>query len=129
MQIFRTTRRTGYLAFLFLINSFSKRDYQNFIYFFIFLTAVHAILYISQYIFNYSFSPTETVDDEFGNVRYRNTPPLVVPILVISLFIISKAREKLQSHLCFLLQLFLHRAGGGDNSFGKHLAVISFFSI
>ena len=127
MQIFRTTRKTGYLAFLFLINSFSKRDYKNFIYFFIFLTAVHAILYISQYIFNYSFSPTETVDDEFGNVRYRNTPPLVVPMLVISVFVISKARKKIAITSLFFITIILAQSRGGIIASVSILLLFLFF--
>ena len=127
MQIFRTTRKTGYLAFFFLINSFSKRDYQNFIYFFIFLTAVHAILYISQYIFNYSFSPTETVDNEFGNVRYRNTPPLVVPMLVISVFIVSKARKKIAIASLFFIAIILAQSRGGIIASVSILLLFLFF--
>jgi len=62
MQIFRTTRKLGYLAFFFLMASFSLRDYQRFIKFIIAITIIHALLYIAQYIFSFSLVP--------DNVRY-----------------------------------------------------------
>ncbi len=112
MQIFRTTRKTGYLAFFFLINSFSLRDYQKFIYFFILLTLFHSILYISQYLFNYSFSNTEAVDTEFGAARYRNIPYYIIPFFVIILFTISKPRIKFSISLVLFIVILLAQSRG-----------------
>lgn len=112
MQIFRTTRKTGYLAFFFLINSFSLRDFQKFIYFFILLTIIHSILYISQYIFNYSFSNTENVDNEFGAARYRNIPYYIIPFFIICLFTVYKPRLKFLLTLLLFIVILLAQSRG-----------------
>ena len=112
MQIFRTTRKTGYLAFFFLINSFSLHDYQKFIYFFIILTLFHSILYISQYLFNYSFSDAETFDTEFGAARYRNIPYYIIPFFVIILFTTSKRIIKISFSFLLFIVIILAQSRG-----------------
>ena len=90
MQIFRTIRKTGYLAFFFLIYSFGRRDYEKFIRFIVTVTVIHTILYVSQYIFSYSLTGNFIIN-ELGGARYGNYPTYIIPILVISLFTLSSS--------------------------------------
>jgi len=87
MQIFRTIRKTGYLVFFFLIYSFSAKDYQLTIRFFVVVTVIHAILYVSQYIFNTTIISDGVSENEIGGARYNNWPTFLVPILVYVIFI------------------------------------------
>lgn len=86
IQIFRTTRKAGYLAFFFLIYSFDLRDYKIFIKILIFITILHSLLYISQYLMGYTLKPSGIIMNELGGARYRYAPVYIIPVLIICLF-------------------------------------------
>ena len=86
LQIFRTVRKTGFLFVFFLINSFSFKDFKKLLFFLISITLIHSIFYISQYIFNFSFSSNDLLETELGGSRYSNSPPFVTLLLAILLF-------------------------------------------
>lgn len=112
MQIFRTTRHNGYLAFFFLINSFSWRDYRIFFKYVIIITVIHAILYISQYLFGINLSSQEIDLNEFGGARYRNDPPYLIPAFVFLIFLIEENRLYKWYIVLFILAVILTQSRG-----------------
>lgn len=122
LQIFRTTREIGYLMFFFLINSFSWRDYQRLFHFLVVLTTFHAILYISQYVFNYSYtsyaaSLRVSITNELGGSRYTNGPVYIIPVFVILVFLYSKQKKKYGLLLImFFIAIILAQSRGNITS-------------
>lgn len=122
LQIFRTTREIGYLMFFFLINSFSWRDYQRLYHFLVVITTFHAILYISQYVFNYSYTPYAdslrvSITNELGGSRYTNGPYYIIPIFVILVFLYSKQKKKYGLQLImFFISILLAQSRGNITS-------------
>jgi hypothetical protein len=114
LQIFRTTRKLGYLAFFFLIGSFSWRDYQRFIRTILVLTTIHTLLYILQYFIGYCFCtlPEQTGVNELGGSRYHNSPPYIIPILVYSVFTTAKSKSKIILIILFFIAIILIQARG-----------------
>ena len=112
IQIFRTNRKTGYLAFFFLINSFSWQDYQKLIKTILALTAIHALLYISQYITGYSFSSKDVMENEFGTSRYSNIPTYIIPIFVYSVFKNTGIKFRTLLIILFLFTILLSQTRG-----------------
>ena len=98
MQIFRTTRSLGYLLFFILISSFNFYHYKKLFKFLIITTTIHAVAYISQYVFGYSY--TSNLDElkvitsnEFGGARYTNGPTYLIPVIILSIYFI---RDKIK---------------------------------
>lgn len=122
MQIFRTTREIGYLMFFILIYSFSWRDYQRLFHFLVVITTFHAILYISQYVFNYSYTPYAdslrvSITNELGGSRYANGPFYIIPVFVICLFSYSKQKKKYGLLLImFFIAILLAQSRGNITS-------------
>ena len=112
MQIFRTTRKIGYLAFFFLINSFSWQDYQRFIKAILLLTVIHALLYISQYVIGYSFNPNDVVENELGGARYGNSQIYIIPVLVISFFTLTKIKTNFLIIILLIIAIVLTQTRG-----------------
>lgn len=112
MQIFRTTRKIGYLAFFFLFNSFSWHDYKKFIRFLIVIVVIHSLLYISQYVFGYSFTSAGIAIDELDGLRYSNAPTYILPILVICVFALSNIKTKISLIILFLIVIVLTQSRG-----------------
>lgn len=117
MQIFRTTRKIGYLMFFFLMSSFSWRDYQKLIQFLVIATLIHASFYISQYIFGYSFTPNldalkTTITNESGEARYTNGPFYIIPALAICLFLYSKEKKNILMLILFFISIVLGQSRG-----------------
>ena len=103
MQIFRTTRELGYLAFFLLIQSFKYDDYKKLIIPLAFFTVFHSFLYISQYVFDYSLSGN-SIENELGGMRYGGIPPYIIPVFIIVLFDMFRSRNmKLLKHLVIVV--------------------------
>lgn len=112
MQIFRTTRKTGYLAFFFLLNSFHYKDYQRLIQFLFIVTVIHAFLYIFQYILGYAFLPGKVDENELGGVRFGNSPIFLIPILVVTVFSLYKKQYQIVFIVLFLISIVLSQSRG-----------------
>lgn len=84
-QSFRTLRNFGFLFFFFIINKFNFKDYNKFFDFILNITIIHSIIYISQYIFEFSFF-VDNLKSDMGEVRYSNSPPFLYISLVLLLF-------------------------------------------
>ena len=123
IQIFRTTRKTGYLLFLFLIISFELSDYKKLLKFLVYITIIHSIMYISQYIFGYSFGEKTEYLKEFGDARYTNLPTYILPVLVICLYTIKKREISLPLIILFIITIIL------GQSRGAIISVISVFLV
>lgn len=120
MQIFRTTRKTFYLTFFYLIPSFNQNDYQKLIKFIIYITLIHSLLYISQYIFDYSIIKGNDAFSGLGEKRYRGIPTFLIPVLVLSFFSLHNSIKKIIFISIFLMTVILGQSRG---------AMISAFSI
>lgn len=99
MQIFRTTRKIGYLLFFFLINSFGWNDYKKVIKIVAIITVIHSILYISQYVLDFSYGSfldpsKEEIENKLGGSRYAHRPYYIIPILIIILYLYDKSKSK-----------------------------------
>lgn len=112
MQIFRTTRKTGYLAFFFLINSFSLKDYLRTIRFLIFITVIQALLYISQYLFGYALTPSAFSVNELGGSRYGNSPTYIIPVLTIAIFYLKTTKLRIALFILFFVTIILTQSRG-----------------
>jgi hypothetical protein len=107
MQIFRTTRKIGYLLFFFLINSFSWNDYKKVIKIVFIITVIHSILYISQYVLDFSYesflNPSkEKIENKLGGLRHTHRPTYIIPILIIILYLYDKSKSKFHLMLIVL---------------------------
>ena len=111
IQIFKTTRKTGYLLFFFLLRSFKFSDYTKTIKFLIILTVVQSFLYISQYIFEYSINSENYNLNEFGEPRYSNFPEYILPCLATIIFFFKKKSVKIILIL-FILTVILYQSRG-----------------
>ncbi|MFD1294190.1 O-antigen ligase family protein [Lutibacter holmesii] len=125
LQIFRTTRKIGYLMFFFLLGSFNWRDYKKLFVFLVLVTLLHATFYISQYIFGYSYTPSldilkVTMVNELGSARYTNGPTYIIPILVICIFTFFRTNIKMYLVVLLVVSVILGQSRG---------AIISVFSI
>jgi len=85
MQIFRTSRKLGYLMFFPLLSTFSKKDYELLIKYLLYLTFFHSIFYISQYIFQFEMSGMSSANID-GTMRFRNAPYYLVPIFIFLVY-------------------------------------------
>jgi hypothetical protein len=112
MQIFRTTRKTGYLAFFFLLTSFPYKDYQRLIQFIFIVTVIHAFLYIFQYILGYAFLPGKVDENELGGVRFGNSPVFLIPILVVTVFSLYKKKYQIVFIILFLISIVFSQSRG-----------------
>ena len=112
MQIFRTTRHIGYLAFFFLINSFNWKDYKLFFKYLVIITVIHAVLYISQYLFGLNFSSQEIELNDLGGARYRNDPPYLIPAFVFLIFLIEENRLYKWYLVFFILAIIMTQSRG-----------------
>jgi hypothetical protein len=120
MQVFRTTRKTGYLFFFFLISSFSYNDYIKFFKIIISITLIHSLLYLSQYVFGYSLEESGSVVNELGEVRYGLSPSYIIPCISMIFFTYpSNLYKKLLLIIFFITVIFTQSRG----------AIISAFSI
>ena len=119
MQIFRTTRKIGYLLFFFLINSFSWNDYKKVIKIVAIITVMHSILYISQYVLSFSYGAIldplkDIIENKLGGTRYTNRPTYIIPILIIYLFLNYKSKSPfhLMTIVLFSIALILTQSRG-----------------
>lgn len=90
-SIFRTTRHILFFLFFFYLESFNKSHYKKVFNFLIIVTFLHSTIYMSQYIFNYSYttyldSLKAVTHNEFGYSRYTNGPTFIMPSLILVLF-------------------------------------------
>lgn len=111
MQIFRTTRKSGYLLMFFLLKSFKYSDYIKTIKFIIFLTIIQSLLYVSQYVFGYSLINGGNKLNELGESRYGSFPEYIIPCLAITIFFLKKKSVKVLTIL-FILTIILYQSRG-----------------
>lgn len=112
MQVFRTTRKTGYLAFFFLIKSFTYRDYKFLLGFIFSITLIHSILFIFQYILGYSLLPGEVSKNELGGYRFNNLPTYIIPIFAYVVFSIKRNNEIFVYFIILLTVIVLGQSRG-----------------
>jgi hypothetical protein len=99
-QVFRTIRKIGYHSFLFLIYSFSVKDYKKAIKFFVSITVIHAILYVSQYIFGTMIVSYGVSENELGKARYNNWPTFLT---ASSVFVIFNSKKNIKTIIVLIL--------------------------
>jgi hypothetical protein len=99
-QIFRSVRNIGFLFFFFIINSFSFLNYKRLMIFLTYFTVIHSLIYISQYVFNFSFFSNTLIETDLDGVRYSNSPPFITIVLVLLIF-------KKKKHLLVYSQIFV----------------------
>lgn len=112
MQIFRTTRKTGYLAFFFLINSFSKRDYISFLKILVVLTLINSIAYILQSALGINYGSQDVLVNESGGARYANSPFFLIPAFVYTLYASSKIKVYRLYLAVFIIAIILAQSRG-----------------
>jgi hypothetical protein len=112
MQIFRTSRKLGYIAFFFLISSFERKNYIQVIKFIFVITIIHSLFYISQYFTGYSLTPNSDMENELGGLRYSNVPSYIIPVLAISLFSIKNMFFKIFALIIILVTIVLAQSRG-----------------
>lgn len=105
-QVFRTVRHLGYFAFFFLIPRFKYSDYRAFLIFLLFSTFFHGLIFLSQYLFGYSYS-TNLILNEFGQARYGGSPVYLVVSIVILTVGISKSAIAISFEKILLVLLIL----------------------
>lgn len=84
-QSFKTLRNFGFLFFFFILDKFKFKDYNFFLSFILNITIIHSIIYISQYIFGFSFF-VDSLKSVMGQLRFSNSPPFLYISLVLFLF-------------------------------------------
>ncbi len=117
MQIFRTTRSLGYLFFFALISSFNYNHYQKLLRFLIITTTIHGGLYISQYVFGYSYTSyldnlKVVTSNEFGGARYTNGPSYLIPVIVLSIYFVHSKIKKISLSTILLITVILGQSRG-----------------
>jgi len=106
VQLFRTVRHLGYFAFFLLIPRFKYSDYRAFLIFLLFSTTFHALIYLSQYLFGYSYS-ANLIQNELGDSRYGGSPVYLVLSVVILTIGIAKSVTLMSFEKILLVLLIL----------------------
>ncbi len=107
MQIFRTTRKNGYFAFLFIINNFSYKDYKKFLNWITIATIYHSIYYVGQYLV-----PISKPSFDGNIIRYRNSPPYLIECYIYLLFLFHNSKKHKLYILLLLITTFLTQSRG-----------------
>lgn len=95
-QAFRSLRNLGFLFFYFIMFLFDYKDYKRFFNIIITITVIHSLIYISQYIFNFSFFSDKLLPNDEGIIRYSNSPHFFTITIILLIF------KKLKNYFDYL---------------------------